>query len=283
MRKLVTVCSLLTAFAIAGGVSSANAQNAWKRLCTNSGEKPYVGCILRNGKSLAFCVPKGQDPQHTGGRTEAPRVSFMTYRIAKPDGRVELTFPNRRAGSAGMFDLRLRAYSRGGSTDIWFQVGRYTYRYTDQLVARGQGKGHDRTHGMSVYLGKRKLSFLQCAAAVTAPPRTGRPTATPPVVKGGKVARCRITGSGRVNVNRRCLFKPGGRGEGAGSFSLQNISGNGALFGDILVVTVSVTSPGVAQVFGLTRAGNNSRWGRAVRSRKNRACWVGTDFSVCAW
>jgi hypothetical protein len=33
----------------------------------------------------------------------------------------------------------------------------------------------------------------------------------------------------------------------------------------------------------LTDEGINSRWGRAIRSRRDRACWVGEDFTICAY
>jgi len=92
-------------------------------------------------------------------------------------------------------------------------------------------------------------------------------------------ARCEITSSGRVVFNRICDFQPDGRD---GSFSLSPRNGAGALYGDILSVSVSVISPGLAEVRGLTRAGINSRWGQARRSQSDPACWAGEDFRVCA-
>ena len=41
--------------------------------------------------------------------------------------------------------------------------------------------------------------------------------------------------------------------------------------------------PGVAEVYGITTSGINSRWGPARRSSKDKACWVGTDFSICVY
>jgi hypothetical protein len=46
---------------------------------------------------------------------------------------------------------------------------------------------------------------------------------------------------------------------------------------------VQIVQPGVAEVRGLTRAGINSRWGSAQRSKRDRACWRGSDFWVCAY
>jgi|WetSurMetagenome_2_1015567.scaffolds.fasta_scaffold00578_5 hypothetical protein len=78
----------------------------------------------------------------------------------------------------------------------------------------------------------------------------------------------------------KCLFSA----EKGGSFSLSNpVSGNKPLYGSILMVNVYVVSNGVAEVRGLTKDGINSRWGEAKRSSKDKACWVGEDFSVCAW
>lgn len=119
-------------------------------------------------------------------------------------------------------------------------------------------------------------SNRNCTRQSSAPP-----PATPRNL--GALVNCRIESNGRVEFNRKCRFKLGGRGEGAGSFSLSDRTGQGMLYADIMVVTVSVTSPGVAEVFGLTRHGNNSRWGTARRSNRNRACWDGPDFRICAW
>lgn len=93
-----------------------------------------------------------------------------------------------------------------------------------------------------------------------------------------KMASCQIASEGAVKFNGRCRFTS----ERGGSFSLSPARGGGALYGSILSVSVTIVSPGVAEVRGLTRAGINSRWGRAVRSKRNRACWVGSDFRVCA-
>ncbi len=38
-----------------------------------------------------------------------------------------------------------------------------------------------------------------------------------------------------------------------------------------------------AEVHGLTTDGINSRWGAARRAAKDRACWIGADFSICVY
>jgi hypothetical protein len=100
---------------------------------------------------------------------------------------------------------------------------------------------------------------------------------------GAAVARdagCRIEQAGRVVLDRTCDFAPDGRD---GSFTLSpRGGGQGALFGPILMVSVSVIEPGLAEVRGLTRDGINSRWGAARRSARDGACWEGSDFRICA-
>jgi hypothetical protein len=102
--------------------------------------------------------------------------------------------------------------------------------------------------------------------------------AAPPAAARSKMASCRIVSQGAVKFSGRCRFVSG-RG---GSFSLRRARGRGPLYGSILSVSVAIVGRGVAEVRGLTRGGINSRWGRAVRSRRNRSCWVGRDFRVCA-
>jgi len=50
----------------------------------------------------------------------------------------------------------------------------------------------------------------------------------------------------------------------------------------VVLISVTMISPGVAEVRGLTRAGINSRWGEARRSTQDRSCWTGSDFQICA-
>ena len=91
-------------------------------------------------------------------------------------------------------------------------------------------------------------------------------------------ARCILAGGGLSQYSGPCLFEPGPRG----SFTLSPAAGR-RFPGGVSSVTLSVTAPGTGEVRGLTRDGINSRWGRAVRSRTDPACWVGEDFSICAY
>jgi hypothetical protein len=104
------------------------------------------------------------------------------------------------------------------------------------------------------------------AAEPSAPPR-------------GREVHCTIRQLGETVLDGPCEFLAEGK---SGSFSLWARGGQGELFPGVLDVSVSVVSPGVAEVRGLTVAGINSRWGEARRSKKDRACWTGSDFEVCA-
>lgn len=113
----------------------------------------------------------------------------------------------------------------------------------------------------------RKLAFalILVAAGIAAAPAQAR------------IARCVIDSEG-TSYRGPCQYVVA-RG---GTFTLS--PAHARSFGEgVVSVTVYVTQRGVADVRGLTRDGINSRWGRAVRSRRDSACWVGEDFSVCAY
>ena len=52
---------------------------------------------------------------------------------------------------------------------------------------------------------------------------------------------------------------------------------------NITDISVTIVATGVAEVRGLTTDGINSRWGSAVRSKVDSACWTGSDFEICAY
>ncbi|MGD9542788.1 MAG: hypothetical protein AB7F41_08975 [Methylocystis sp.] len=90
-------------------------------------------------------------------------------------------------------------------------------------------------------------------------------------------ARCVVIGNGAPAYKGACDFSA----EVGGSFSIAPI-GKGA-FGGATSISVSIISPGVAEVRGLTRDGINSRWGEAKRSKADPACWIGSDFKICVY
>jgi hypothetical protein len=109
------------------------------------------------------------------------------------------------------------------------------------------------------------LAFAFGLAALAATPALARP------------ARCVVTSAGEPAWRGPCDFIP----DGGGSFAIQPARGR---FPDgIGMISVSIISPGVAEVRGLTPDGINSRWGEARRSARDRACWTGSDFSVCVY
>ncbi len=92
-------------------------------------------------------------------------------------------------------------------------------------------------------------------------------------------AKCLITSGNSTQFRGACDF----RAEPNGSFSLTSAKKSGRFYGEIMVVSVTVLSKDRADVRGLTKFGINSRWGYVKRSRKNRACWIGDGFKICAW
>jgi hypothetical protein len=102
-------------------------------------------------------------------------------------------------------------------------------------------------------------------AAFAATPAAARP------------ARCVVHSTGAPVWRGACDFIP----DGGGSFYID--PARGRFPGGISDISVSLIRPGVAEVRGLTGDGINSRWGEARRSRRDPACWVGSDFSVCVY
>ncbi|WP_242411868.1 hypothetical protein A5482_010265 [Cyanobacterium sp. IPPAS B-1200] len=93
-----------------------------------------------------------------------------------------------------------------------------------------------------------------------------------------KEATCVIRGENNQVVFRdKCNFNQYG---GNGSFWIEAKSG--LIYGRESI-SVYITSPGVAEVSGLTTGGISSRWGTARRSQSDRACWVGVGFTICAY
>ncbi|WP_375397413.1 hypothetical protein [uncultured Sphingomonas sp.] len=92
-----------------------------------------------------------------------------------------------------------------------------------------------------------------------------------------KVARCVIR-TADASYKGPCSYSAGK----GGTFTLKPMRGRFLISG-IMMITVYVDPDGEGQVSGLTGAGANSRWGDAKRSRRDGACWVGADFSVCAY
>ncbi|HEX8644949.1 MAG TPA: hypothetical protein VF702_13650 [Allosphingosinicella sp.] len=119
---------------------------------------------------------------------------------------------------------------------------------------------------------KLPLAFAAAAvlAAFAAPPAAGAPTS--------RAARCVVASNGNPTYRGPCRFTP----ERGGTFHVAPPRGR-EFPGGQTGISVEIVEPGVAEVYGLTPRGPASRWGTAVRSRRDRACWEGPDFSVCAY
>ena len=95
--------------------------------------------------------------------------------------------------------------------------------------------------------------------------------------KKSKFVKCEIHTAGKMAFSGKCIFTP----DINGSFSLSDFNEKPLLEG-ILIVSVTLMEKGIAEVSALTINGNNSRWGTAKRSSKDKACWLGSDFKICA-
>lgn len=101
----------------------------------------------------------------------------------------------------------------------------------------------------------------------------------------GRVVGCAITSlpGNEVQFKGKCRFLP----DGGGSFTLMDADGDDSFYGDIGMVSVTLTGKNTAEVSGLVLdpagGGHNSRWGEARRSASDGACWDGSDFRICAW
>lgn len=130
-------------------------------------EEAYAGCTLRGSRKLvAFCIARGDELAPTPWAGERPKLMVpkarhLTYRFGRP-GRIELTFPRRRAGSARRFHYARQLYARGGLLEFRFRNGGFEYRYISRLIARAQGSGHDNTHRLTILKNGRRIANLKC-------------------------------------------------------------------------------------------------------------------------
>ena len=103
-------------------------------------------------------------------------------------------------------------------------------------------------------------------------------TAFLPIGVEAKSARCVIKQHETIAYSGDCYLHL----DQGGSFSVHLHDGKAILPG-ITDISVSIVSAGVAEVRGLTTNGNNSRWGTAIRSKVDPACWTGSHFEICAY
>ena len=98
-------------------------------------------------------------------------------------------------------------------------------------------------------------------------------------------ARCVITDAGGTVYRGPCEF----RSERGGSFWVEGGPNQEYLTRDIAQVSVALTSRDRGEARSLNRLRNgpltmsNTRWGDVRRSRRDPACWIGTDFRICVY
>jgi len=110
------------------------------------------------------------------------------------------------------------------------------------------------------------LAFALAPALAASPPPEPR------------VARCVVKSRASFEYRAPCRFTP----EGKGSFTLSPLNRR-FMQEEVSAISVWIVGPGRAEVRGLTSEGINSRWGEARRSRRDPACWIGSDFTICAY
>lgn len=116
------------------------------------------------------------------------------------------------------------------------------------------------------------MRYFACAAAAALCLVAGAASARP------RPARCAISGGAENPYSGPCLFTA----ERGGSFTVTPLKRR-TFMSDLTSVSVYVLKPGAAEVRGMTTDGINSRWGEARRSRRDSACWEGSDFRVCVY
>ena len=120
---------------------------------------------------------------------------------------------------------------------------------------------------------KPLLTFTAAAFVIaTAPTLVPSPSAAKP-----RPARCVIDAAGAPRWSGPCNFDA----RRGGSFTITPARGRFAQ--GTTSITLDIVRPGVGEVRGLTALGVNSRWGTARRSSRDRACWIGADFSLCVY
>ena len=99
-----------------------------------------------------------------------------------------------------------------------------------------------------------------------------------PAAAEARPARCVIAAAGAAEWRGPCDFQA----DRGGSFTVAPPAGQ-TFTGGVGSISLHVVERGLGEVRGLTKDGINSRWGEARRSSRDRACWIGADFSLCVY
>ena len=101
-----------------------------------------------------------------------------------------------------------------------------------------------------------------------------------------KDARCKISIGEETQYNGRCSFTFMDK---EGSFSIANKNKRYPLYDDIYeleLITLQKNYALVREIDTIKRGyEHDTKWGHAIRSLKDRACWEGVDgtFEICAY
>ena len=97
------------------------------------------------------------------------------------------------------------------------------------------------------------------------------------MVHATEIVTCEIDRQGKTLFKGKCLFTL----QSGGSFYLsgKNISRHIGAEG----MMVWIDAKNTALVQSVKFNGGVLNWGKATRSTKQKACWVGSHFKVCAW
>ena len=106
------------------------------------------------------------------------------------------------------------------------------------------------------------ISILTCSSIALAAPKT---------------ATCQIDEGGRQLYKGKCQFEA----QGGGSFYISHPSFAQKVGVEGLMVLLEGNNQAVVQATRI--GGGGSMWGEATRSQAQKACWIGSDFKVCAW
>ena len=106
------------------------------------------------------------------------------------------------------------------------------------------------------------ISILTCSSMALATPKT---------------AICQIDEGGRQLYKGKCQFEA----QGGGSFYISHPSFVQKVGVEGLMVLVERKNQAVVQATRI--GGGGSVWGEATRSQSQKACWIGSDFKICAW
>ena len=92
-----------------------------------------------------------------------------------------------------------------------------------------------------------------------------------------KAAVCQIEEGGRQLYKGKCQFEA----QGGGSVYISHPSFVRSVGVEGLMVVVERKNQAVVQATRI--GGGGSMWGEATRSQAQKACWLGSDFKICAW